>query len=190
MDHPAADWVPRPPYGQGQDRRSIVQLRHGLAKNSPVFRHAGRLVRVHLLATSQHPGPGLPNFKSTEPFYTSRYEYIAGDSDPKPEVMALPHTKPRASVSLVVSRLASSTTNSSPDMLFNVQHDKPIRRQTRPQRPLNCPAIIWDDEDSCGQLPIEEFPVPGRRCPDCFRKGQTVWVLPGKKCSQCGTIVK
>jgi len=31
--------------------------------------------------------------------------------------------------------------------------------------------------------------VPGRRCPACLSRGQTVWVIPGKYCPQCGTEV-
>jgi len=31
--------------------------------------------------------------------------------------------------------------------------------------------------------------VPGRRCPACLERGDTVWVIPGKCCSQCGTRV-
>jgi len=32
-------------------------------------------------------------------------------------------------------------------------------------------------------------PVPGRRCPSCLEKGDTVWVIPGKNCPVCGTPV-
>ena len=49
-------------------------------------------------------------------------------------------------------------------------------------------------------LPIQSSPasppsepvnqqVPGRKCPTCLGKGQTVWVIPGKCCPQCGTPV-
>lgn len=31
--------------------------------------------------------------------------------------------------------------------------------------------------------------VPGRKCPACLAKGETVWVIPGKCCPQCGTPV-
>ena len=31
--------------------------------------------------------------------------------------------------------------------------------------------------------------VPGRKCPACAAKGQTVWVIPGKCCPQCETPV-
>lgn len=31
--------------------------------------------------------------------------------------------------------------------------------------------------------------VPGRRCPACLERGDTVWVIPGKCCPQCGTPV-
>ncbi|OAL07181.1 hypothetical protein IQ06DRAFT_208291 [Phaeosphaeriaceae sp. SRC1lsM3a] len=31
--------------------------------------------------------------------------------------------------------------------------------------------------------------VPGRRCPSCLERGDTVWVIPGKACPQCGTPV-
>ena len=31
--------------------------------------------------------------------------------------------------------------------------------------------------------------VPGRRCPACLERGQTVWVIPGKCCPTCGTPV-
>ena len=34
-----------------------------------------------------------------------------------------------------------------------------------------------------------EDPVPGRRCPACLDRGDTVWVIPGKCCPQCGTPV-
>ncbi len=37
--------------------------------------------------------------------------------------------------------------------------------------------------------PIITMPVPGRRCPRCLERGQTVWVIPGKCCPQCGTEV-
>ncbi|KAF1828837.1 hypothetical protein BDW02DRAFT_511357 [Decorospora gaudefroyi] len=33
------------------------------------------------------------------------------------------------------------------------------------------------------------MPVPGRRCPACLERGDTVWVIPGKACPQCGTPV-
>jgi len=36
---------------------------------------------------------------------------------------------------------------------------------------------------------IKDRPVPGRRCPNCLSKGQTVWVIPGKHCPQCKTAV-
>ena len=32
-------------------------------------------------------------------------------------------------------------------------------------------------------------PVPGRRCPACLERGDTVWVIPGKCCPVCGTPV-
>ncbi|KAJ9633937.1 hypothetical protein H2199_009186 [Coniosporium tulheliwenetii] len=31
--------------------------------------------------------------------------------------------------------------------------------------------------------------VPGRKCPACLAKGDTVWVILGKCCPQCGTPV-
>jgi hypothetical protein len=31
--------------------------------------------------------------------------------------------------------------------------------------------------------------VPGRRCPACLERGDTVWVIPGKCCPVCGTPV-
>ena len=34
-----------------------------------------------------------------------------------------------------------------------------------------------------------DMPVPGRKCPTCLSRGQTVWVIPGKCCPQCGTPV-
>lgn len=40
--------------------------------------------------------------------------------------------------------------------------------------------------DSFGE---PEDPVPGRRCPSCLERGDTVWVIPGKCCPQCGTPV-
>ncbi|KAF2105214.1 hypothetical protein BDV96DRAFT_560707 [Lophiotrema nucula] len=34
------------------------------------------------------------------------------------------------------------------------------------------------------------MPVPGRRCAACLlEKGDTVWVIPGNRCPQCGTSV-
>ncbi|KAF2085683.1 hypothetical protein K490DRAFT_67563 [Saccharata proteae CBS 121410] len=33
------------------------------------------------------------------------------------------------------------------------------------------------------------MPVPGRKCPACLSKGETVWVIPGKCCPACGTPV-
>ncbi|KAF2682860.1 hypothetical protein K458DRAFT_306573 [Lentithecium fluviatile CBS 122367] len=55
----------------------------------------------------------------------------------------------------------------------------------------------------CQQLPIDRIavlsmyevegitsmPVPSRRCPACLERGQTVWVIPGKCCPECGTPV-
>ena len=35
----------------------------------------------------------------------------------------------------------------------------------------------------------DEWPVPGRRCPACLERGDTVWVIPGKCCPICGTPV-
>ena len=35
----------------------------------------------------------------------------------------------------------------------------------------------------------DEWPVPGRRCPPCLERGDTVWVIPGKCCAICGTPV-
>jgi len=43
-----------------------------------------------------------------------------------------------------------------------------------------------DDDDIWGEA---EEPVPGRRCPSCLGRGDTVWVIPGKCCPQCGTPV-
>ncbi|EUC31241.1 hypothetical protein COCVIDRAFT_39373 [Bipolaris victoriae FI3] len=36
---------------------------------------------------------------------------------------------------------------------------------------------------------ITTMPVPGRRCPACLERGDTVWVVPGKNCHECGTPV-
>ncbi|CBX95827.1 predicted protein [Plenodomus lingam JN3] len=36
---------------------------------------------------------------------------------------------------------------------------------------------------------ITTMPVPGRRCPACLERGDTIWVIPGKCCPQCGTPV-
>ncbi|PSN63336.1 hypothetical protein BS50DRAFT_577087 [Corynespora cassiicola Philippines] len=36
---------------------------------------------------------------------------------------------------------------------------------------------------------VQTMPVPGRRCPACLERGDTVWVIPGKCCPQCGTPV-
>jgi len=40
-----------------------------------------------------------------------------------------------------------------------------------------------------GNSGIKDVPVPGKRCPACFEKGETVWVIPGKCCPDCGTPV-
>ena len=32
-------------------------------------------------------------------------------------------------------------------------------------------------------------PTPGRRCPACLERGDTVWVIPGQCCPACGTPV-
>ncbi|KAF2146514.1 uncharacterized protein K452DRAFT_294082 [Aplosporella prunicola CBS 121167] len=40
-----------------------------------------------------------------------------------------------------------------------------------------------------GSVPMVMLPVPGRKCPACLAKGETVWVIPGKCCPQCGTPV-
>ena len=40
-----------------------------------------------------------------------------------------------------------------------------------------------------GNSGIKYVPVPGKRCPACFEKGETVWVIPGKCCPDCGTPV-
>ncbi|KAJ5930610.1 hypothetical protein N7466_006103 [Penicillium verhagenii] len=29
--------------------------------------------------------------------------------------------------------------------------------------------------------------MPGVRCPNCYAKGQEVWVIPGKSCHVCAT---
>jgi hypothetical protein len=34
-----------------------------------------------------------------------------------------------------------------------------------------------------------EGPTPGRRCPACLERGDTVWVIPGNSCIICGTPV-
>jgi len=40
-----------------------------------------------------------------------------------------------------------------------------------------------------GNSGIKDVTVPARRCPACYEDGKTVWVIPGKCCSQCGTPV-
>ena len=42
---------------------------------------------------------------------------------------------------------------------------------------------------SYASLPLQNMPVPGRKCPNCLSKGDTVWVIPGKCCPECGTEV-
>ncbi|KAF2835559.1 hypothetical protein M501DRAFT_1060835 [Patellaria atrata CBS 101060] len=51
-----------------------------------------------------------------------------------------------------------------------------------------------DDENTWEQLqqpaPMTQMmTVPGRKCPNCLAKGQTVWVIPGKCCPECGVPV-
>ena len=38
-------------------------------------------------------------------------------------------------------------------------------------------------------LPLQNMPVPARKCPKCLAKGKTVWVICGKCCPYCGTAV-
>ena len=42
------------------------------------------------------------------------------------------------------------------------------------------------DDDIYGE---PSDPVPGRRCPNCLEKGETVWVIPGTNCPICNTPV-
>ena len=49
--------------------------------------------------------------------------------------------------------------------------------------------IRGDDDDNDDLWGEPEDPVPGRRCPSCLERGDTVWVIPGKCCTQCGTPV-
>lgn len=58
--------------------------------------------------------------------------------------------------------------------------------QTKPVSSLPTPG--GSGEDSSGIVP-QEYPVPGRRCPSCLERGDTVWVIPGKSCPICGTPV-
>jgi len=45
------------------------------------------------------------------------------------------------------------------------------------------------DSEQDGDGKPTQNPVPGRRCPACLERGDTVWVIPGKCCPQCGTPV-
>ncbi|KAF2106076.1 hypothetical protein BDV96DRAFT_508473, partial [Lophiotrema nucula] len=37
---------------------------------------------------------------------------------------------------------------------------------------------------------VRMMPVPGRRCPECLEtRGETIWIIPGRCCWQCGTPV-
>ena len=49
-------------------------------------------------------------------------------------------------------------------------------------------AHLSNSSSWCG-YDIDEYPVPGRRCPACLERGDTVWVIPGKCCPICGTPV-
>ncbi|KAF2459859.1 hypothetical protein BDY21DRAFT_336688 [Lineolata rhizophorae] len=53
--------------------------------------------------------------------------------------------------------------------------------------PVNSAEIQWDE--SPNDNPTTNYTVPGRKCPNCLAKGQTVWVIKGKCCPQCGTVV-
>ncbi|EDU50812.1 predicted protein [Pyrenophora tritici-repentis Pt-1C-BFP] len=55
-------------------------------------------------------------------------------------------------------------------------------------RPGNC-SLMRAPQASCGIHPYSQPKVPGRRCPACLERGDTVWVIPGKCCPQCGTPV-
>ncbi|RMZ66837.1 zinc finger transcription factor ace1 [Pyrenophora seminiperda CCB06] len=55
--------------------------------------------------------------------------------------------------------------------------------QHTPIDKVTIPCMYDDDEG------ITTVPVPGRRCPACLERGDTVWVIPGKCCPQCGTPV-
>ncbi|KAJ9623552.1 hypothetical protein H2203_005814 [Taxawa tesnikishii (nom. ined.)] len=58
------------------------------------------------------------------------------------------------------------------------------------------PTLIAQDEpmDDSLEAPLSipsmiTLPIPGKKCPACAAKGQTVWVIPGKQCPQCRTEV-
>ncbi|ORY14506.1 hypothetical protein BCR34DRAFT_479303 [Clohesyomyces aquaticus] len=53
------------------------------------------------------------------------------------------------------------------------------------QHPID-ETIVLSMNDGAG---ITTVPVPGRRCPACLERGDTVWVIPGKCCPVCGTPV-
>ncbi|KAK4635666.1 hypothetical protein CLAFUW4_00958 [Fulvia fulva] len=77
-------------------------------------------------------------------------------------------------------------------MSYNQQRHEMLRKLQIEQLPtLYAPTEMEEHYHPFGEsLPIRsKMPVPGKRCPNCLRRGQTIWVIPGKRCSQCGTEV-
>ncbi|KAK0250124.1 hypothetical protein B0A54_11861 [Friedmanniomyces endolithicus] len=80
-------------------------------------------------------------------------------------------------------------------MSYNRHRHEQLRRLGVEQLPAIHTAPDWAEHRHAphhpfnGDLPVRTMPVPGRRCPNCLSKGQTVWVIPGKHCPQCQTAV-
>ncbi|WPG97534.1 Hypothetical protein R9X50_00031100 [Acrodontium crateriforme] len=76
---------------------------------------------------------------------------------------------------------------------YMIHRHEALHRLKVEQLPAIKPIDEWETDhhlDLNGRPPIRMIPVPGRRCGTCLAKGQTVWVIPGKRCPQCGTEVQ
>jgi len=53
------------------------------------------------------------------------------------------------------------------------------------QRNFQQPGKVLAEKD----IPIRTATLPARKCPTCAGNGQTSWVIPGKQCPQCYSMV-
>ncbi|KAL9534668.1 hypothetical protein SMMN14_00322 [Sphaerulina musiva] len=86
-------------------------------------------------------------------------------------------------------------------MTYNAQREERLRRLGIEQLPpLTACSSFESDTSTCsliaetssltiGMSGVRERPVPGKKCPSCISRGQTIWVIQGKRCPQCGTEV-
>ncbi|KAL0257252.1 hypothetical protein SLS55_008062 [Diplodia seriata] len=74
----------------------------------------------------------------------------------------------------------------------NIRRHEILERLGIEQLPALMPGQEHPDvepEERRPEVPLVMLPVPGRKCPSCLAKGETVWVIPGKCCPACGTPV-